>query len=133
MVPGALIGAVVSAVVFLVAYALELGSLLSTGLAVVSIATLTGLGLLRGTVTNLREQLGDARGEIKSLKDGREEMRGENAELRAEVGALRRIVTGEVHWVALDEKLDEHHTEATTHWTKAEGLLEEIRDELRRS
>lgn len=111
----------------------HLSSLLSTGLAVLSISTLAGLGLLRGTVTNLREQLKDARDEIKSLKDGRDEAKTENAVLTADLEALKRVVTGEVHWVTLEHQLEEHHNESESHWITTEQLLIRIRDSLESS
>lgn len=106
---------------------MQFNDFLSAALGIVSIATLAGLGFLRGAVVNLREQLADSRAENKSLKDSRVEDRAEVARLKTDLAALTRVVTGEAHWVAIGDKLDEHHTQAMKHW----AVLSEIRDDLR--
>lgn len=121
---------------------MELGGFLSGALGIVSLATLAGLGLLRGTVTNLREQLKDAREEIADKDRRHHEETAENtrrvteaektiARQAADIDALNRVVTGEVHWLALGEQLDEHHRQASEHWAQDEALLTEIRDTIR--
>lgn len=118
----------------------NLSDILSLALAIVAVSTLAGYGLLRGSVQNLREQLKDEREARSSLSARHDALRTEATDLRGKVKVLESIVTGEVHWVALGDKLDEHHKEATEYWTKAgfqsttqEQLLGEIRDLLRSS
>ena len=103
---------------------------LNAALAIVSIATLAGLGLLRGTVTNLREQLNDERAHSKALKERRDEDALKIQTLEADFAALQRVVTGEVHWVALGDLLNRHHEQAMEYWDKFESTLEEILEEL---
>lgn len=96
----------------------DLGGLLSTALAIVAIATLAGLGLLRGTVTNLREQLKDEREARAADRQQKADDDIENAKYRAdttaqlarqdaEIAGLQRIVTGEVHWVAIEQRIED--------------------------
>lgn len=108
----------------------DFGRLLTIGLAIVSIATLAGLGLLRGVVTGLRENLKDARDEIADKDRRLTESEAKIVVLTNDLDALARVVTGEAHWVAISDKLDSHHREAVTHWTHDENLLREIRDRL---
>lgn len=109
----------------------SIGNLLALALAIVSIATLAGLGLQRGTVTNLREQLKDAREEIAALKTGRTEDRAATEVLKNDLSALQRVVTGEVHWLAIGHQMDDHHKAATEHWQAELMILTEMRDLLR--
>lgn len=116
----------------------NLGDFLSIALTVVALATLAGYGLLRGNVQNLREQLKDEREARNSLQGRFDQQEKEKIDLAGKVRVLESIVTGEVHWVALGDKLDEHHNEAKDYWTRAETrdthsetLLTEIRDALR--
>lgn len=96
----------------------DLGGLLSTALAIVAIATLAGLGLLRGTVTNLREQLRDERDARAADRQQRADDEVDHAKFKAETetriaqleadnSALQRVVTGEVHWVAISDRLED--------------------------
>lgn len=108
----------------------DLGRLLSIALAVVSIATLAGMGLLVGRVGALRSNLKDSDDEL-----ARTVRRLGDSEARVEVlehalEELGRMVTGEAHLVALEQKLDDHHVAAETHWQADETLLREIRDRL---
>lgn len=116
----------------------DLGNLLSTAMGVMALASLAGVGLMRGTVTALRENLDDARKDNADVDRRlaietreREAAQAEVAQLRVELGALGRVVTGEAHWVAIGQTLDTHHEEAQNHWLVGEGLLTEIRDLLK--
>lgn len=115
----------------------DLGNLIQTGLGVFAIASLAGLGLMRTTVTNLRENLKDARDEITDKERRLTEAEAEIVKLNArglaqhnDLQALGRVVTGETHWKAIGKKLDEHHNEAKTHWLADEEKLDQIRDAL---
>jgi uncharacterized protein HemX len=110
-----------------------IGDLLSIALAAISIATLAGLGFVRGRMTDLREQLRDSREETASLKASRADDRAlidqQKTELKAcrtDLDALARVVTGEVHWVALSHHLDQHHEEARAHWIRSESNTERM-------
>lgn len=111
---------------------MDFNNWLAAALGIVSIATLAGLGFMRGTVINLREQLSDARGETKALKESRDEASRQIATLKTDLAALTRVVTGEAHWVSIGHKLDEHHDAAMSHWDTGEQTLGQILDELRR-
>lgn len=100
---------------------------LQVGLAVVSVGTLTGLGLLRGVVTNLREQLHDERELNASLRLRRTEDEAAIAQLQTDLNALGRVVTAEAHWIAVSEALETHHNAVTGHW---EAAAAHWRDEL---
>ena len=122
----------------------DFSTLLSTALAVVTLATAGGFGLMRGRVTNLREDLRDTRETNAELRTERQEDRALIDQLRAEadnareqLDALARVVTGEVHWIALGDQLCEHHAEAREYWTRSEdkagemlGALVKIREAL---
>lgn len=116
----------------------SLGSWVQTLIAVAAIATVAGFGLQRGTVVNLRERLQDAKSEladantkITELEALRVKDKAEFVEVKADLAALRRTVTGAAQWDAIATKLDQHHQEAIRHWEKDETVLEEIRDTLK--
>ena len=104
---------------------------LTTALGIMSIASLAGVGLLRGAVLQLRERLAEERTSNESLRRQRADDHAEIAQLKADLGALTRVVTGEAHWTAIGEALDEHHDDAKSHWSKEVAVLEQIRDDIR--
>lgn len=119
----------------------DLGRLLTLALGFLAIATAAGFGLQRGRIADLRERLKDNDEELerkdRRLTETEAELERHKTSSSAEIGrlktdldALARVVTGEAHWTAIGEKLDDHHTQAETHWTHGETVLEEIRDLL---
>lgn len=108
-------------------------NLISVGATIVALTTLAGLGLLRGTVIGLREQLNDERGLTASLRARRDEDAAKIAQLTTDLAALGRVVTGEAHWIAIGHQLDEHHEHATLHWDAERQLLTEIRDNTQKA
>lgn len=109
----------------------DFGALLNTALTIVTLATLAGLGLLRGTVTNLRERLNDRAQENAELKERLLDAEGKLKETKADLDTLKRVVTGEVHWSALTELLTAHHAEANEHWDATEETLQLILEQLK--
>lgn len=117
----------------------SVGSFLQVASAVLIITSLVGVGLMRARVIDLKERLGECRDEIADqdreitkLKAARTEDQAEIAKQANDIDALRRIVTGEEHWVELTRKLDTHHDEAKSHWAAFEELLGRILQTLRR-
>ena len=105
---------------------MEVGQLLNTALSIVAIATLAGLGLLRGTVTNLRENLKDLR-EDNADKDRRhDEDEKTISRLTGDLDALARIVTGEARLSELGEMLKEHNSNALTLLAEIQTTLDVI-------
>ena len=110
-----------------------LGNFLQLALTVLTLTSLAGLGLMRGTVTTLREALTDARGEIADKGRRLTETETEITRLKAKVNsqthdleAMGRLIRGESYWTELGEKLDSHHSEAKTHWQADERKLDTI-------
>jgi chromosome segregation ATPase len=111
----------------------DFSSLLSTALSIVAVATLAGLGLLRGTVTTLRENLRDARDEINDKERRLNEALSRLAEAETKIktqasdlDALARVVTGEAHWVALGQRLEEHHDLAVQIYEEMKKIFADI-------
>lgn len=101
----------------------NLGPFLQTALTVLTLASLAGLGLMRGTVVGLRESLADARAKITDLERDRVEDRAKITSQNNDIDTLRRVATGAVQWEAIATKLDQHHSEAKRHWKTDEELL----------
>lgn len=51
----------------------------------------------------------------------------EIATLTADRDALQRVVTGEVHWVALGQHLDEFEERAVEHWTGQKAAVRDVK------
>lgn len=108
---------------------MDFSELLGTAASIVAIASLAGLGLIRGTVTNLRENLKDQRDENLDLRRRLADRDAEKATLQADLAATQRMKTGRDEIVAIGEKLDMHHQLAMTGQTK---ILEFVQAALER-
>lgn len=86
--------------------AIDVNGLLTTALSIVAIATLAGLGLLRGTVTNLRDNLKDARDEITDKDRRLLEAEKTIATQKADLEATQRLAMREDKIDALSAKFD---------------------------
>jgi len=102
--------------------------LLSTASVVIALATFAGLALQRTFVVNLRER-------NKDLAEERDDLKVKQAESKiriADLEAVVKIATGEVHWQAISDILEHHHKTAEDHWKLERAALDEIREILRR-
>lgn len=111
----------------------NLGSFLQVASGVLVITSLAGVGLMRARVTNLADRVNDLRGEVADKDRQLAELHALRVKDKAErvrqghdIDALRRVVTGEAHWISIGRELDEHHTAAMTHFAAAEELLGRI-------
>lgn len=86
------------------------------------------VGLQRGRIVNLREQVDDERRRVDSLKAERADLQANVQTLSSEMAALRGVVTGEVHWTSISELLEHHHQLAEQHWSRAEATLNRLVD-----
>ena len=100
------------------------GGILTTILTVATIIACAVTGLTVGTVRTLRDSNNDLRGRVKDLEDNRAADQALIATQKADLDALGRVVTGEVHWKAQSEQLLSLTTqvvqlqqEARQHWT----------------
>lgn len=110
---------------------MNVSEILTAGLAIVSIATLCGLGFMRGTVTSLRERLDDADKDVARYARQRQEDRALIDKQAARIAVLETIVTNDDHWRSLTELVMTHHAAAESYWARAEGMLEQILGETR--
>lgn len=101
----------------------HLGDFFQTGLAVLTLASLAGLGLMRGVVVGLRESLADARSRVTDLESDRTKDQAKIQSQANDIDSLRRIVTGEAQLREIASKLNEHHAKAEVHWEADEELL----------
>lgn len=96
----------------------HLGGLLSIFLGVLTVASASAVALMRANQSTLRESNEDLRNRLADVTAARAEEKAECAkqhaedqarivELETENTALGRVVTGEVHWVALGQRMED--------------------------
>lgn len=102
---------------------MDIDQLLSTALAIVSLTTLAGMGLMRGSLTGLRDSNGDLRNRVGDLEKERAEDRAKLSELEGENRLLQVMVTGKVDWGAISDLLEEHHRQALKQWRALDDKL----------
>ena len=121
-----------------------LGNFLQTALTILTLASLAGVGLMQGTLRNLRADLADARARIgdrdsriaeleKAGAKEQSERKAREVAMQAQIDAqkdqiqlLKDEVTGKPEWVSISKKIDDHATEAQRQWGTIEELLREL-------
>lgn len=102
------------------------GAFVTLLLTVITLSTAAGVGFQRGKIGQLRGELSEERD--RRERQGHEliDARAETEQLRTDLDALGRLVTGEAHWVSIGHDLAEHHQESVRRWERMEGILERI-------
>lgn len=95
-----------------------------------SVLALGGCALLFGVQTTLRANNGDLKDRVAILEA---EQTADKAKIAAqadqiaahqgELGALSKVITGEVHLVAITDLLSEHHNQAVKEWDAVNTIL----------
>lgn len=110
---------------------MDLGGYLQIASAIVALAGIGGFAVVRESLTQVREQNKDLRDEVADHRRRQDDNEATIADLGTKLDALRGVVTGEVHWVAISDLLETHHKLTEEHWRETKGLLGDIRDERR--
>ena len=105
---------------------MDWGTILPATLTVVLVVTAGLLGLQQGTVRTLRDSNQDLRNRRDDLEKENLGLETRVSKLAAENDVLKSIVTGEVHWAALNDQLEEHHKQAVDYWDRTGHLLRKI-------
>lgn len=110
---------------------MDIWQVLQAASVIIALGSFAGLALQRGIVVGLREQVGDQKTRIDFLETERAEDKATIARQTSDIAALQRVVTGEVHWVAISDLLETHHKAAVENWHTAHGYLERIDNGVR--
>lgn len=116
---------------------MDVGNLLNIVLAASTIGVALVAGLSYGSRKALRESNSDLRDRVSDLEKANTLMRvelaqlkahseAEMADLRAKNETLRGLVTGEVHWSALGESMDQLIRDAHKHWSEERSYFRKI-------
>lgn len=107
---------------------MDIWQVLQAASVIIALGSFAGLALQRGVVVGLREQVGDSKTRIEFLEKERTEDKTLIATQSSDIAALQKVVTGEVHWLAISDLLEHHHRDSVEHWRDTKHLLTEIRD-----
>lgn len=98
-----------------------MGDILGVGVAALAIFAIIAAGVAAmrtADVNGLREANGDLRERAADLKSERDDLEHELSEeklrheaTRRDLAAVGRVVTGEAHWVAIEQQLTSNHDE----------------------
>lgn len=107
---------------------MDLGAYLQIASAVAVLGGFAGLVVMRESLTQVRDQNRDLRDEVADYQRRHDELEKNNNQLGADIAALQRVVTGEVHWLAIEDLLTHHHKVTQNDVSDIKGLLTQIRD-----
>ena len=108
----------------------DLGSIVGVIFPLLTLLAVGACALLYGVTTTLRANNGDLKDRVGILEHEGETKDHKITALQAEVigqkgelDALRKVVTGEIHLVAITDLLTAHHTQAVKEWRDIETVL----------
>lgn len=111
----------------------DLGSIVGVIFPLLTLLAGGGCILLYGSTTTLRANNGDLEKRVDLLeaeglrKDAQiETHQKEIAGQKGELLALSKVITGEVHLVAITDLLTEHHAQAVAEWGVINGSMSEL-------
>lgn len=88
--------------------ALAIFAIIAAGIAAMRTADIKGL---RETNDDLRARLGDLKSERDEAEHERDEEKLKHEATKRDLAAVGRVVTGEAHWVAIEQQLTSNHDE----------------------
>lgn len=110
---------------------MDISEFLTAALGIVTIATLAGLGFMRGTVINLRERLDDADKNV-ARADRTIKEQGRTIEEQSErIKVLESVVTNDQHWQALTQLVVAHQAAVEGNQKRIERKLDQILGEAK--
>lgn len=84
-------------------------NVLGVAATIFALASAAGLGLMRGTLGNLRSSNEDLRNRVTDLERDRADDRAKLAEVESENKVLKAMVTGKVEWTAISNQIEDVH------------------------
>lgn len=92
--------------------ALAIFAIIAAGIAAMRTADVKGL---REANNDLRERAADLKAERDEAEHERDEERLRHEATRRDLAAVGRVVTGEAHWVAIEQQLTTNHDEVVAY------------------
>ena len=100
--------------------------------AIGAIAAGVAMALL-ATVRTLRESLSDLRSRVDDLEKERDGLKVRIAEkevahreTQRDLETLKKVVTGEAHWVSIESQLADHHRQALSSWERILAIVQDL-------
>lgn len=116
----------------------EFGTIIQWAVAAIAIIAGGAATTLLTVVRTLRESNNDLRRRVTDLEDDRDDLRVKLterddavAQTRRDMDALAKVITGEAHLVALEQRLEEHHKQAMGGVERILKALAKLADLLR--
>jgi hypothetical protein len=106
------------------------GAVISVVFPLLTLITGGACILLFSITTTLRANNGDLKDRVDILEKELKDERSDNAALRAEVGALHKVVTGEVQLAAIQTLLEAHDKSTVAEHARIEKAVDAVRGEL---
>ncbi len=111
----------------------DIGSIFGVIFPLLSVIALAGCALLFGVQTTLRANNGDLKDRVAILeaeqKVDKETIAAQSKQISAHQGEIEtfsKVITGEVHLVAITDLLSEHHAQAVAQWEGINEVLTHI-------